>query len=850
MPYFAGVNWRFASPRFAFAGGWLLAGLLLWAVAAWPLPRYFSAAIPHTNLNTEPQVVRPIASGDHLQLLYHFWLGLDAFTGHTPLGHNVYEFNLGDDAARRQPDLYYLPFSLVYMATAPVAGHAAGWNAAGLASVLLGVLALALLARRFTDSRLAVLCAALVAAAFPYRWIGLFTGSPTGFAAAFPPLLFYGLDRAVRDRSPAGGALAGLALFCAYATDMHTFYFLGLATPVFAALAFLRTAPAPRAWPGEIRRLILPLLPFALLALAAFGVSQWMSRHLADSVMAGGRTLAEVCQYSPPAVGLVSSENLGMANHAYFGAPLFALLGVGLVLWTATLFRRGAGTRPRAGEIVAVAALALGVAGAILLALGAHAPWSGLPIRAARRLVPQYTMIRQTVKIYCLLPALLAPLLALLFGGVRRAAWPRALRRAAAVLLAGMAAWTVAAALAQTTPGFCRLPRTNAAYAAVATDDKANADRPAHALALPLWPGSSHWTSLYEYAVMLSRVRLVNGYAPAVPAGYFEQVFKKYESLNQGWATDEQLDGLLALGVRHLLLHANVFPEQVSPFAPAATLRALTGHPRLALLADDGQTFAFRILPKHPVEHVPHANWDGGLYAAARQWQWEPPLEIPALQSQRLWLRAPVFPAPQLRYLLRLGAGSTQPLLLPPGSEQIAQLTQPIPGLPDWLQAELPDPIGGTVSAVAGPVVLERALLAAGELPAPGTDGVLRVPPALLFHVGHAEPGNGAVRFAPETVPAGRALYGPNLPFPPGVYDVALAYETTGAAAPGIFRVLAGDQVLAETELAPDQSECRFPALAIGAEPLRFEFHFAGRATVVLRDVRLAPATLTLAPAR
>ena len=850
MPYFAGVNWRFASPRFAFAGGWLLAGLLLWAVAAWPLPRYFSAAIPHTNLNTEPQVVRPIASGDHLQLLYHFWLGLDAFTGHTPLGHNVYEFNLGDDAARRQPDLYYLPFSLVYMATAPGAGHAAGWNAAGLASVLLGVLALALLARRFTDSRLAVLCAALVAAAFPYRWIGLFTGSPTGFAAAFPPLLFYGLDRAVRDRSPAGGALAGLALFCAYATDMHTFYFLGLATPVFAALAFLRAAPAPRAWPGEIRRLILPLLPFALLALAAFGVSQWMSRHLADSVMAGGRTLAEVCQYSPPAVGLVSSENLGMANHAYFGAPLFALLGVGLVLWTATLFRRGAGTRPRAGEIVAVAALALGVAGAILLALGAHAPWSGLPIRAARRLVPQYTMIRQTVKIYCLLPALLAPLLALLFGGVRRAAWPRALRRAAAVLLAGMAAWTVAAALAQTTPGFCRLPRTNAAYAAVATDDKANADRPAHALALPLWPGSSHWTSLYEYAVMLSRVRLVNGYAPAVPAGYFEQVFKKYESLNQGWATDEQLDGLLALGVRHLLLHANVFPEQVSPFAPAATLRALTGHPRLALLADDGQTFAFRILPKHPVEHVPHANWDGGLYAAARQWQWEPPLEIPALQSQRLWLRAPVFPAPQLRYLLRLGAGSTQPLLLPPGSEQIAQLTQPIPGLPDWLQAELPDPIGGTVSAVAGPVVLERALLAAGELPAPGPDGVLRVPPALLFHVGHAEPGNGAVRFAPETVPAGRALYGPNLPFPPGVYDVVLAYESEGPAAPGIFRVLAGDQVLAETELAPDQSECRFPALAIGAEPLRFEFHFAGRATVVLRDVRLAPATLTLAPAR
>ena len=849
MPYFPGVNWRFAPSRFAFAGGWLLAGLLLWAVAAWPLPRFFSAAIPHTNLNTEPQAVRPIASGDHLQLLYHFWLGLDALTGHSPPGHNVYEFNLGDDAARRQPDLYYLPFSLVYMATAPIAGHAAGWNAAGLASVLLGVLALGLLARRFTDSRLAVFLAVLVAAAFPYRWITLFTGSPTGFAAAFPPLLFYGLDRAIRDRSAAGGTLAGLALFFSYATDMHTFYFSALAAPAFAALAFLRAAPAPRAWPGAIRGLLLPLLPFVLMALAAVGVSRMMSQHLADSVMAGGRTLAEVCHYSPPAAGLTSSANLGMANHVYFGVPLFALLGVGLGLWTASLFRRAADARPRAVEIAVVAALALGVAGVVLLALGAYAPWSGLPIRAARRLVPQYTMIRQTVKIYCLLPTLLAPLLALLFGGILRAAGPRAGRRAAAVLLAGLAAWTIADALAQTTPGFCRLPRTNAAYAAVAADDKANAGQPAHALALPLWPGSSHWTSLYEYAVMLSRVRLVNGYAPAVPAGYFEQVFKKYESLNQGYATDEQLDGLLALGVRHLLLHANVFPEQVSPFAPAATLRALTGHPRLALLADDGQTFAFRILLKRTLEHAPHANWDGGLYAAARQWRWDPPLEVPALESQRLWLRAPVFPAPNLRYLLRLGAGSTQPLLLPPGSEQIAQLTQPIPRLPDWLQAELPDPIGGTLSAVAGPVVLERAVLAAGDLPAPDADGVLRVTPALLFHVGHAEPGNGAVRFTPETVPAGRALYGPNLPFPPGVYDVVLAYEAAGADSPGIFRVLADERLLAEADLAPSQTECRFPALAIGAEPLRFEFHFAGRAPVVLRDIRLVPATLTLAPA-
>ena len=222
--------------RPGFAGLLLLAGLLLWLVASWPLPGFFTEAIPHTNLNPEPQVVRPIASGDHLQLLYHFWLGLDALSGHSPFFHNVYEFNLGDDAARRQPDLYYLPFSLLYAAIAPWAGHAAGWNAAGLASVLLGVLATGLLARRFATSPWAVGLATLLAAAFPYRWIVLFTGSPTGFAMAFPPLLFYGLDRAIRDRSAAGGWLAGLALFFSYTTDLHVFYFSALAAPFFALL--------------------------------------------------------------------------------------------------------------------------------------------------------------------------------------------------------------------------------------------------------------------------------------------------------------------------------------------------------------------------------------------------------------------------------------------------------------------------------------------------------------------------------------------------------------------------------------------------------------------------------------
>ena len=837
---------RPAHSRFGFAGGLLLAGLLLWAVVAWPLPRLFSEAIPCTNLNTEPQAVRPIVPGDHLQLLYHFWLGLDAISGHSPLFHNVYEFNRGDDAARLQPDLYFLPFSLVYAALAPFAGHAAGWNAAGLASVLLGVLALGLLARRFTDSRGAAALAALVAATFPYGWITLFTGSPTGFAMAFPPLLAYGLDRAIRDRSAFGGGLAGLALFCSYASDLHVFYFSALAVPFFALLSFARIARAPRSWPGEIRRLVVPFLPFALFAFAVAGTSAWMSRYLAASAMAGGRTLFEMASYSPPAAGLVSTAHAGMANHAYFGLPLFGLLAVALACWIPSTWSRGDSGRPTRSDRIVVPALFVAVVAVILLALGIHGPFEGLPIRAIRKIVPRYAMIRQTVKIYCLMPALLSPLLAMLFAAAlrfgRRPIWRRL--STFAVLL--LALWAMVQAVAQTVPGFCRLPQANAAYAAVAGDANANMDRPAHALALPLWPGSSHWTSICEYDVMLSRVRLLNGYAPAVPAGYLEDVFKKYESLNQGHATDEQLDGLLELGVRHLILHANAFPEQVSPFPPAATLRALTGHPRLESIADDGQTFAFRILPRHSVAPVPPANWTGEFYAAARQWSWDPALEIPGSKTSSLLLRAPVFSAPDLRYLLRIGKDSAPPLLVRPGSEEAACRAGPVAGLPDWLQAELPSPMGGRVHAGSGPVHLEYAILAAGALPMPDSDGIIHVAPALLFHLGHSSPGQDAVGFDPETVPSGRVLYGPNLPFPPGAYDIILSYSAPSAESPGIFRVLTlpGGQPLAETQLAPGQDQCIFRDIPFGAAPIRFEFQYAAKEPVVLRDICLVPTTL------
>ena len=60
----------------------------------WPLPRHVLTAIPFAARADGPSHTQ-MAAGDHLQLLYNFWLFADTLAGHTPWGYNLYEFNAG-----------------------------------------------------------------------------------------------------------------------------------------------------------------------------------------------------------------------------------------------------------------------------------------------------------------------------------------------------------------------------------------------------------------------------------------------------------------------------------------------------------------------------------------------------------------------------------------------------------------------------------------------------------------------------------------------------------------------------------------------------------------------------------
>jgi hypothetical protein len=102
-------------------------------------------------------------------------------------------------------------------------------------------------------------------------------------------------------------------------------------------------------------------------------------------------------------------------------------------------------------------------------------------------------------------------------------------------------------------------------------------------LEIPLWPGDSHQSSLYQHYIMLDRVPRVNGCSPMVLSDYIDTVFEPLAAINQGMLVRQQYDLLRQLGVKFITVHDNrdIFLEKVSPFAPLTTVRRLKNSPYL-----------------------------------------------------------------------------------------------------------------------------------------------------------------------------------------------------------------------------------------------------------------------------
>jgi hypothetical protein len=796
---------------------WKLGGLSfavtlgVWLLVSWPLPRYVGAGIP-TAAHREAADIQHLVPGDHLQFMYYCWLAGDMVAGKTPIFYNLYEFNTGNDRERFEPYAYYIPFSLIYAAAAGLCGRAFGWNLTGFIALWLTYLLTWLLARRWTRSEWVAAVAALLGIILPFRWINLFGGSPAGFAMAWIPAIMLGVDLAVREDRVRGGVLAGAALLLASWGDSHVFFFGTLAVPVWGVVAFAGRTDFQWRQGASYRRLAVALLPIGLFAVAALLFPVLMKglyravTGLAPVVNAiGPRTLREVNLFAPDWHGLFGMSKLAISAHIYIGVIILAFIMAG---WLALVRKTWGDWRTHGRTLTVFMLMILAMLVFIILALGPRGPDHGLLFKICRLIIPPYAMIRQPAKIFCLMPSFLAvtSAMALTVLVELRSGLPSPKRFAQAgrawhilvpIVFAGLIIFNYAR---QSNPTISLLEKNQGAYAAVAADAAAGYAAPC-TLVLPLWPGDSHYASIYQYFASLYRVRMVNGYNPFIKQGYFENVFRRFESVNQGGLSEDQVAGLLRMNIRYIILHEDLFPEKVSPFPVTSTLLQLLRHPRLELLCQDGSVWAFKILDLPQAKSAPTPA--GDILFPARRFEMEKTIAerrvtvianaatggraYVALAETNASLRTTpisVAPVSNLHWLVRArGHGTLGGELLT--SERVTALAPLKVQTEEWTWLSIPVPAFQDFAALSlklvlqtGAVDLDLSLLTAGPWRQINTGESMTLPAPVFFHAGHIDLKSGRVVFRRNYDLQGIVFYGPKLPLPRGTYEAEIVFTS------------------------------------------------------------------------
>ncbi len=784
--------------------------LALWTILSWPLPRYVHRGLPtgcHKRI-LGPAPVTPTEPGDQLQLLYHFWLFKDMMIGKIDFFHNPYEFNLNNEEELYTSRLLYLPFSFVYAVVFLAAGHALAWNLTGFLSLWLMYYFTWLLLRRMVRHEAIACAVSLVAVAFPFVWINVSGGSPTGFSLLWAPLLMLGIDMAVREDKILGGLLAGMTMVLAALADPHVFFFLALFIPPWCLAVFIHRPEFEwKRFMGYLK-VILALLPLVLLAIGALYLAKLgVAANIEQSgaIANEGRTWDEIAKFAAQPFGLFSQRSVGIHAHLYIGYLAVAIVLMGLV----RIFYQAVNREVSWRNAIMLLLLTLGFVFIICLALGPYGPFEGLVFRAARKFIPKYNLIRQPAKVLCLMPAVLAVAGAMAMRALMTLFDRKWARIAMVLALTGL--W-LHEYRRQTSVSVSLLDQEQAAYSEVRADaDKSELE--ARALVLPLWPGDSHFTSLYQYYASLYRIKLANGYRPFVPWQYIKEFIEFLPGANTGELNDKQLDTLRkSYQIHYLLLHENMFPEKTNPFPVTLTLKKLLNHPRLTLLPVEGRrregsVWAFRI-EEQPRENPAPVGESWDLFFPTRHPQAEAgqaPVDairddasaaqgkcVALRQEEEVNIIGPVdaTPAPDLHWLARLkGQGQViaEPLLdaVPVGRETLV-----VEQTNAWTWFRVPfEQQAFTTNATLrlsldqGEVQVDMAQLAAGPWSQlePGQTVTIAAP--AFFHNAYIVLSNQTVVFEMERCLPGVVMYGPKLPLPPGVYEATLHF--TSPAKPG-----------------------------------------------------------------
>jgi hypothetical protein len=475
------------------------------------------------------------AAGDHLQIVYRFWLFGDQLGRGAAPWVDPYSFQ---PLAEPQTVLGQWPFALPFWPLEALFGPVVAWNLLLLATIVAAGALTYLWLRALDLSAVGSFAGGLAFAIAPYR-LAQSSEHLLGWVAVLLPLILLAVERgrAADTRRHAhmwGGTAAAALASIPLAGQPHLA--LG-AVPLALAYALLRGGRRTTAWVGAG-------------ALAAVGIGLAIRYTLiSGSAEEGGRSLEEVGEFSAEPLDLLSRWRLdGLEDFVYVGwlTPVLAAAGA-VLLWR--------GGRRSLAALLCVAAIV-----PPLLALGTNLPlyevlWRALPpLRYPR--VPGRLMPIADLAIAALAAVTVARMVA---AAGRRAA----LAAAALVLL-------VAADLAVFPFSASVVDQDNEAYDALRTEPEGRV------LELPLFDPSIHYGSVYDYYQLQARRERPGGYSTLAPQPAFDFFFQRNRLSCGVWLPGDEAT-LRSNGIELIAFHLGMYAQGDVPGAWFGW-RGLTDH--------------------------------------------------------------------------------------------------------------------------------------------------------------------------------------------------------------------------------------------------------------------------------
>ncbi len=214
--------------------------------------------------------------------------------------------------------------------------------------------------------------------------------------------------------------------------------------------------------------------------------------------------------------------------------------------------------------------------------------------------------------------------------------------------------------------GLCRLDKGHTIYEKI---DK-NLLNNSPLLELPIWPGDSAWSTIYQYYITRYEYPMLNGYSPVVPKDYVEEIFFPLYPLDVGELTEKGATLLSRLKIPYILFHREAYPFKISPFPPYFIEKRLKELPELIPIGSYGPITLFKyIAAQKSVHHSKLARSPVGILweAEKRCPKWAEIITTPDASSGKL-VKAPagrrgiimekqnrLFPKGQYKGIIRVG---------------------------------------------------------------------------------------------------------------------------------------------------------------------------------------------------